>query len=87
MSKKPTAMISSTVKDLPDYRKMVKDACLRADTFPKMMEQLPALDTDAIGISLQLVDESDIYVGIFAHKYGYIPAGHEISITEMEYNR
>ncbi|MEL7423200.1 MAG: DUF4062 domain-containing protein, partial [Bacteroidota bacterium] len=87
MNNNPNVMISSTVKDLPDYRSMVMDACLRADTFPKMMEHLPAANTDAIGVSLAMVDESDIYIGIFAHKYGYIPEGHDISITEMEYNR
>jgi len=84
---KSVVMISSTVKDLPEYRTMVMDACLRADTFPKMVEDLPALDSDAIEVSLAMVDESNIYIGIFAHKYGYIPDGHDISITEMEYNR
>ncbi|MEL6930829.1 MAG: DUF4062 domain-containing protein, partial [Cyanobacteria bacterium J06600_6] len=52
-----------------------------------MMEQLPALDADAIEASLAMVDESDIYIGIFAHRYGYVPEGHDISITEMEYRR
>jgi hypothetical protein len=37
--------------------------------------------------SLRLVDEAEVYVGIFAYRYGYVPAGHDISITEMEYNR
>jgi len=55
-------MISSTAKDLPDYRSMVIDACLRVDTFPKMMEQLSALDAGAIEASLAMVDESDIYI-------------------------
>lgn len=87
MSKKPVVMISSTVNDLSEYRSMVLDACLRADTFPKMMEHLPALDADAIEASLTMVEEADIYVGIFAHRYGYTPQGYDISITEMEYNR
>ncbi len=26
-------------------------------------------------------------LGIFAYRYGYVPDGHDISITEMEYNR
>jgi hypothetical protein len=34
-----------------------------------------------------MVDEADIYLGVFAHRYGYVPDGHGISITEMEYNR
>ncbi|MCB0844968.1 MAG: DUF4062 domain-containing protein [Bacteroidetes bacterium] len=87
MKEKPVVMVSSTVNDLPDYRSMVKDACLRASTFPNMMEHLSAWDADAIDISLSMVDKSDIYIGIFAHKYGYVPQGHKISITEMEYNR
>ena len=80
-------MISSTARDLPEHRKEVMDACLRQGMFPIMMEHLPANDDEAISASLKMVDEADIYVGIFAHRYGYIPKGHKISVTEMEYNR
>jgi hypothetical protein len=80
-------MISSTALDLPDHRKEVRDACLSSDMFPKMMEHLPANDADAIAVSLGMVEEADIYLGVFAHRYGHVPAGHDISITEMEYNR
>ena len=62
-------------------------ACLQADVLPDMMEDLPASDQDAIHISLGMVDEADIYVGIFAYRYGYVPSGHERSITHMEYDR
>src|SRR5262245_36644730 len=34
---------------------------------------------------LQEVQECDLFVGIYAHRYGYIPEGSDISITEMEY--
>ena len=34
-----------------------------------------------------MVEQADVYVGIFAYRYGYVPDGHDISITEMEYNR
>lgn len=83
-------MISSTARDLPSHRKEVLDACLRQGMFPMMMEHLPANDAEAISISLKLVDEADIYVGIFAHRYGDMPKDNnpqQISITEMEYNR
>jgi hypothetical protein len=33
------------------------------------------------------VDEADVYVGIFAYRYGYVPAGSDVSVTEMEYQR
>jgi tetratricopeptide (TPR) repeat protein len=80
-------MISSTARDLPEHRKDVMEACLRQGMFPTMMEHMPAADADAIAESLRTVDEADIYLGVFAHRYGYVPRGYEISITEMEYNR
>jgi Domain of unknown function (DUF4062) len=81
------AVISSTVLDLPEHRREVLEACLRQKIFPLMMEHLPAIDADAIAASMQLVDEADIYIGIFAYRYGHQPAGHLISISEMEYER
>lgn len=80
-------MISSTARDLPAHRKEVMDACLRQGMFPMMMEHLPASDSEAISASIKMVDEAEIYVGVFAHRYGYVPKGHDISVTEMEYNR
>ena len=82
-----SAMISSTALDLPDHRKQVFEACLCEDIFPVGMESLPARDADAIRSSLEMVDRANIYVGIFAWRYGHIPKGHEISITEMEFKR
>jgi hypothetical protein len=81
------AMISSTSIDLPEHRPEVRDACLREGYFPDMMERLPARDADAIRVSLEMVDRADIYIGIFAWRYGHKPEGHDISITEMEFNR
>jgi hypothetical protein len=87
MPDRKTVMISSTARDLPQHRKEAMDACLRQGMFPTMMEHLPASDAEAISASLAMVDGVDIYVGIFAHRYGYVPAGHPISVTEMEYDR
>lgn len=83
-------IISSTALDLPEHREEVMDACLRQGMLPMMMEHLPASDAEAISASLKLVDEADIYVGVFAHRYGYVPEKNNpqaVSITEMEYNR
>jgi len=55
--------------------------------FPDMMEHLPASASDAIRVSLEKVDQAEIYVGVFGHRYGHIPVGYDISITEMEYDR
>ena len=73
-SKHQTVMISSTARDLPDHRQEVMDACLRQGMFPTMMEHLPASDAEAIGKSLELVDEADIYLGIFAYHWGLVAA-------------
>ena len=90
MSHLVKVMISSTARDLPEHRKEVLNACLRQGMFPTMMEHLPASDAEAISASLKMVGEADIYVGVFAHRYGYVPKENnplKISVTEMEYNR
>ena len=87
MSEQINVMISSTSRDLPDYREQAMRACLQAGVMPDMMEDIPASDQDAIKISLGMVDKADIYVGLFAHRYGYVAAGHDRSITHMEYDR
>ena len=85
------AMISSTARDLPLHRKQVEEACHRMGVFAeKMMENLTAEDANAVEVSLRLVDEADVYIGIFAHRYGSVPDYENpdgISVTEMEYNR
>src|ERR1043166_2796660 len=88
MIRRPTVMISSTARDLPEHREQVRLACERAGFAPHdMMEHLPALNADAIDASLKMVEEADVYLGIFAYRYGNVPDGHAISITEMEYDR
>jgi hypothetical protein len=86
-TKQLVVAISSTARDLPEHREEVMNACLQQGMFPKMMEHLPASPEDAIRASLEIVNKADIYLGVFAYRYGYIPAGHDISITEMEYDR
>jgi tetratricopeptide (TPR) repeat protein len=90
-SKKQTVvMVSSTARDLPEHRKEVLDACLRMGMLPVMMEHLTAGDADAAEKSLAMVDGADIYMGVFAYRYGYVPEANNpgrISITEMEYDR
>jgi len=83
-----SVMISSTALDLPKHREQVRHACERAGFAPHdMMEHLTARNADAIKVSLEMVERADVYIGIFACRYGYVPDDHDISITEMEYNR
>lgn len=88
VSDRKTVMISSTARDLPDHREQVRLACQRLGFEPReMMENLPALDSDAVEVSLRMVEQADVYICILANRYGFIPDGRDISITEMEYNR
>jgi len=81
-------MISSTARDLPQHREKVRDACMDLGVFyPDMMEHLTATDADALEISLAIVDRADVYIGIIGFRYGYVPDGKDISVTEAEYNR
>jgi Domain of unknown function (DUF4062) len=66
-------MISGTVRDLPVHREEVRTACEAQEMFPYMMETLPASAADAMVVSKGLVDKADIYVGVFAFRYGYVP--------------
>jgi tetratricopeptide (TPR) repeat protein len=79
-------MISSTALDLPQHRALVHKACLEAGVFPIGMEQLPARDATGIAASLEMVGQADIYIGVYAFRYGWVPDGRDISITEMEFD-
>lgn len=79
--------ISSTSIDLQEYREAV-DRTLRQLGFATIkMEDFSAMGSGAVEACLAKVDEADIYIGIFAYRYGFIPEGTNISITEIEYNR
>jgi hypothetical protein len=50
------------------------------------MEHFGARDDRPADECIRLVaNESDIFVGIYAHRYGFVPEGADISISEMEY--
>lgn len=86
-------MLSSTSKDLPEHRENATVAAGRAGYYVIQMENLTALpqQEDAISVSMAMVEEAEIYLGIFGLRYGHIPRDernpNEISITEMEYRR
>jgi len=87
MAEVKIAMISSTVRDLPEHRERVRDACLRQEFVPSMMENWPSMDADGVTASLEKVEKADVYIGVFGFLYSFVPSGSKISITEMEYNR
>jgi transcriptional regulator with XRE-family HTH domain len=86
-TKQLVAMISSTIRGLEEHRLRARDACHKLRVLALTMEHEPASTRDAIAESLRMVDEADLYIGIFAHWYGSVPDGADRSITEIEYAR
>lgn len=85
-------MVSSTTKDLAEHRKNASNSIQRLRWTPLAMEFDEAKPgEDAISYSLKLVDEAEVYLGIFGIRYGFQPDDTrnpvKISITEMEYRR
>jgi iron(II)-dependent oxidoreductase len=79
--------ISSTERDLQMYRKAAFQACRKLELRPVGMEDFPPDRRAPPEVCLSFVDQVDIYLGIYAHRYGFIPKGSTMSLTEMEYDR
>jgi len=77
--------ISSTYKDLIDYRAAAIEAVEGTSYQAVKMEVFGARSDEPLKACLQEIEQSDLFVGIYAHRYGYVPDDSDISITEMEY--
>jgi tetratricopeptide (TPR) repeat protein len=76
--------VSSTNRDLFAHRQAVHDAISRLKLHPVGMEHFGAQDGDATEVSLKETTACDLFVGIYAYRYGYRPGG-GTSVTEKEY--
>ncbi len=86
MAERVSVYISSTSRDLADYRKAAIESCLRLGFFPIAMEYFDAAATGATeGVKRQL-DKADLYIGIIAYRYGYVEPGYDRSVVEVEYD-
>ena len=64
--------LSSTFTDLAEYRKTVQGAIRQLGAVDVSMEHFGARDERPVDECIRLVrQESDLFVGIYAHKYGY----------------
>ncbi|MBX7267611.1 HEAT repeat domain-containing protein [Micromonospora sp. Llam7] len=77
--------ISATQKDLLEYRAAVHAAARRLEIEDVAMEAYGADVRPPLERCLADVRRCDLYVGVFAWRYGYRPPGQESSITELEY--
>jgi tetratricopeptide (TPR) repeat protein len=77
--------LSSTYLDLIEHRKAAHDALERLGQEVGRMEIFGARPEEATSAALAQLEKCDLVVGIYAYRYGFIPEGSEISITEQEY--
>jgi len=77
--------LSSTYLDLIEHRKAAHDALERIGQEVGRMEIFGARAEEATSVALDQLEKSDLVIGIYAYRYGFIPEGSDISITEQEY--
>ena len=85
-----TLYLSSTYEDLKEYREVVYKALRKSGYDVIAMEDYVATDQRPVNKCLADVRKADIYLGIFAFRYGYIPPqSHgtpaKLSVTELEF--
>lgn len=82
--------ISGTQRDLPDHRNAIENAILLLAMHSTTFEDFGATAQDALTTSFDMIAESDIYILLLGHRYGYVPDNRRnpegLSITELEYN-
>lgn len=77
--------ISSTYVDLIEYREAAVKVVNHYKCVPLAMEFFDSLTEDPTTVCENEVKECDIFIGIYAHRFGYVPEGQKKSITQMEY--
>ena len=78
--------LSSTFTDLIEYRNAVQKGLRQLGAIDVSMENFGARDERPVDECIRIVQkESDLFVGIYAHRYGYVPDNKDVSISEIEY--
>lgn len=79
--------VSSTFKDLEECREKVRVTLKQMSHEDIAMEYYVAEDRKPVDKCLEDVVSCDLYIGIFAWRYGFVPKGYDKSITELEYRK
>jgi hypothetical protein len=74
--------LSSTLKDLAEERRLVAEV-LRSGC--SITESYEPSDAHLVKKCLDDISKCEVYVGVIGLRYGFIPAGQEKSITQLEY--
>lgn len=100
MAERIDVFVSSTSRDLIVYRDAVVKVILKSGMYPIDMATFNPTDRNALQLCYDKMQEAEIFIGIYAHRYGYAPtpdvtyrtvdgetlAGDdETSITHFEY--
>ncbi len=80
------AFLSSTYIDLIDHRRAATEALERLGHQVGRMEIFGARPEEPKVACLAEVEACDLFVGLYAHRYGYVPPGSDSSITEQEFD-
>ncbi|MBI5852691.1 MAG: SUMF1/EgtB/PvdO family nonheme iron enzyme [Planctomycetes bacterium] len=79
--------LSSTYIDLEERRRQIIEAI---ESFPDLkcvaMERFTATERPTVESCLEQAREADLFIGILAYRYGWIPDGEPKSITELEHD-
>jgi tetratricopeptide (TPR) repeat protein len=78
--------VSSTFTDLQEHRKAVDAALRRMKENAVIMEYFGARTEEPTEACFSEIEQCSLFIGLYAHRYGYCPAGGEKSITELEYD-
>lgn len=78
--------LSSTYTDLASHRDAIQAALRKLGAIDVSMENFGAREERPVDECLRLVrEECDTFVGVYAHRYGFVPDGYDKSISELEY--
>jgi Domain of unknown function (DUF4062) len=77
--------LSSTYVDLIEYRQAATEALERLGQQVGRMEIFGARPMEPSDACLSEIADCNLFVGIYAHRYGHIPDGSLVSITEAEF--
>jgi uncharacterized protein DUF4062/HEAT repeat protein/NACHT domain-containing protein len=77
--------VSATFADLAECREAVHVAARRLEMEDVAMESYVAHSQQPLERCLADVARCELYIGLFAWRYGFVPPGQDRSITELEY--
>lgn len=81
-----SVFISSTSRDLQEYRQVAIEVCNRLKMAPIAMEYFVSMGMGATEASIEQLRSADVYVGIIAYRYGFVEPGYDRAVTEIEYD-